>query len=289
MFKKVTALVLFLFLMHGGQGWGMERSPHPALPNGLDAQEIAVHFLAISQGEATLIQGADGFTMLVDTGSSKSGTELADLLEQNHILKINALVLTGDMDHHVGGADEILERFPVDQVIVPKLIQQTILREIHVPVRKLETIQEGQTLEWPQFKMRVLHPAEPLSLSPQANSLVFQLVHGNVKFLFTSDINEAAENELLEKYNVKSQILKVSDSGSNQASSPAFLEKVDAHAAIIFKNQTVAEGVDEVVERLHETWIDIYQTKNHGTISIFSNGEDYRINREKTKGYFDAK
>lgn len=267
----------------------MEQPPHPALPIGQDAQEIAVHFLAISQGESTLIQGTDGFTMLVDAGSAKSGSELADLLEQNHILKIDALVLTGDMDHHVGGADKILERFPVDQVLVPKLIKETILREIHIPVRKLETIQEGQTLEWPQFKMRILHPAEPLSLSPQANSLVFQLIHGDVKFLFTSDINEAAENELLQKYNVKSQILKVSDSGSNQASSPAFLEKVDAHAAIIFKNQTVAEGVDEVVERLHETWIDIYQTKNHGTISIFSDGEDYRIKREKSKGYFDAK
>ncbi|RXT13949.1 ComEC/Rec2 family competence protein [Ammoniphilus sp. CFH 90114] len=288
--NKLLTVISLLFFLFSGEGNATDRSPHPPLPDEQDFEGIAVHYLAVSEGEASLIKGTDGFTMLIDTGSMKSGSEVADLLEQHQVKKIDVLILTGGMNDHIGGTNEILERFPVSQVLVPALIQDTILTKIHVPIRKLTAIEEGQTYEWPMsLKMRVLHPTEPLSLSPQANSLVFQLIHNQVKFLFTSDINEDAENELLEKYNVKSQILKVSDSGSNQASSPPFLEKVDAHAAIIFRNKSGAEGFDEVIERLNETWIDIYQTRTHGTISVFSNGEDYRIDREKTKGYFDAK
>ena len=259
-------------------------------PEDANFQGIQAYFLSLSEGESTVIKGTDGFTMVVDTGSAKSADEVADFLEEHQVVRIDVLVLTGEMDEHVAGTDKLLKRIPVEEIVVPTLIKDSVLHKVHHTLPKIKTVREGETLDWPQqLKMRILHPCEPLSLSPQANSLVFQLIHGRVKFLFTSDIHEESETRLLEKYNVESQILKVSDGGSNQASSPPFLKKVDAHVAILFRNRPAAEGSDEVIERLNETWIDVYQTKNHGTITVTSDGKDYRIEREKTKGYFDAK
>ncbi|WP_134699011.1 ComEC/Rec2 family competence protein [Ammoniphilus sp. YIM 78166] len=290
MYRLILCMSIMLWLGGIGVGGAVPYSEPPSLPEDVNAQGIRAYFLALSEGESTVITGTDGFTMVVDTGTAKSATEVADFLEEHQIARIDVLVLTGEMDEHIAGTDELLKRIPVEQMIVPALIKDSILHKVHQSLPQIQTVREGQTLEWPaQLKMRILHPCEPLSLSPQANSLVFQLIHGRIKFLFTSDIHEESEVRLLEKYNVESQILKVSDGGSNQASSPPFLEKVDAHAAILFRNRPTAEGSDEVIERLNETWIDVYQTKNHGTITVISNGEDYRIEREKTKGYFDAK
>ncbi|MBP1933404.1 ComEC/Rec2 family competence protein [Ammoniphilus resinae] len=247
---------------------------------------VSVHFLGISEGESTLVL-AKNFTMLVDAGSAKSANEIIEILEQFEVERIDTLVLTGEMDGHVDGANTILQHYPVDQLMVPELIQQTILERITQPVQSIVAVTEGQTFTFAKIlKMRVLSPSEPLSLSPQANSLVFQLIHDKVKWMFTSDINDEIEYQLIEKYNLKSQILKVSDSGSNQASSPSFLEKVDAHVAVIFQDLTNTIGFDDVIERLNETWLDVYQTKTHGTVSVLSDGRDYQIKREKSKGFF---
>jgi len=247
---------------------------------------VSVHFLGISEGESTLVQ-TDDFTILIDAGSATSAHEIMEILEQFDIKNIDVLVLTGEMDGHVDGANTILNHFPVEQIMVPELIKQTILDRITGPVRSIVAVSEGENFLFSQtLKMRILSPSEPLSLSPQANALVFQLIHGKVKWMFTSDINDEVEQQLVEKYNLKSQILKVSDSGSNQASSPSFLENVDAHVAVIFQDIANTNGFDDVVERLNETWLDVYQTKTHGTISVFSNGKDYQIEREKSKGFF---
>ncbi len=255
-----------------------------------DFHGMTVQFLAISEGEATLITFSQGYTLLIDAGSAKSGDEVADFLEQNHVKKIDLLVLTGDMDEHIGGANEILSQFPVEQVMLPAAIKETITDEVQAPMRSVLAVEEGEAYPLPQeAKIRILHPGDPLSLTPQANSLVLQLIHGNIKWLFTSDITEEVEHELMEKYNLKSQFLKVSDSASNLASSPQFLKKVDPHAAVIFSDDEKVIGFDEVLERLHETWIDVYQTKNHGTIRVLSDSKDYRIERDKVKGYFDAR
>lgn len=254
-----------------------------------DFHGMTVQFLGISEGESTLVTFSQGYSLLIDAGSARSADEVADLLEQNHVKKIDLLVLTGDMDEHIGGANELLKQFPVEQVMLPDAIKDTITDEVKTPLRSVVSVMEGQVFPLPQeAKIRILHPGESLSLSPQANSLVFQLVHGSTKMLFTSDIVEEVEHELMEKYNLKSQFLKVSDSGSNLASSAKFLEKVDPHAAIIFTDDDKVIGFHDVIERLRGTWIDVYQTKNHGTIRVLSDSKDYRIEREKIKGYFDA-
>lgn len=264
--------------------------PAPAdLSEKQDFHGMAVQFLGITEGECTLVTFSQGYTLLIDAGSARSVSEVIDLLEENHVKKIDLLVLTGDMDEHIGGANKILEQFPVEQVMLPDAIKDTITDEVKTSIQSVLAVREGQAVPLPQeAKIRVLHPGEPLSLSPQANSLVLQLVHGNIKMLFTSDVTEEVEHQLMDKYNLKSQFLKVSDSGSNLASSAQFLEKVDPHAAVIFTDDEKVIGFHDVIERLHGTWIDVYQTKNHGTIRVLSDSKDYRIEREKVKGYFDA-
>ncbi|HJV46402.1 MAG TPA: MBL fold metallo-hydrolase [Bacillota bacterium] len=253
-----------------------------------DFSTLAVHFLGITEGEASLIRFPDGYTVVIDSGSHQSGKEVAQLLFSHHVKRIDTLILTGQMDGHIGGTEELLKHFPIEKILVPEPLQSAIQNKVSIPQNVLLLpVREGQNYTFPMgVVLKILHPGEPLSLSPEDNSLVLQLVHQHIKILFTSDINERTEQLLVKKYNVKSQILKVSDGGSNQASDPKFLKQVDAHAAIIFHDGHPRMH-PKVLERLTETWMDVYQTKSHGTVSIFSNGKHYRIRKENQKGYFN--
>ena len=75
--------------------------------------------------------------------------------------------------------------------------------------------------------------------------------------LFTGDIEEIAEKQILEEYKnsniLKSEILKVAHHGSKSSSIQSFLEKVKPKIALIGvgKDNTFGHPNDEVIERLN--------------------------------------
>ena len=75
--------------------------------------------------------------------------------------------------------------------------------------------------------------------------------------LFTGDIEEIAEKQILEEYKnsniLKSEILKVAHHGSKCSSIQSFLEKVKPKIALIGvgKDNTFGHPNDEVIERLN--------------------------------------
>ncbi|MBO8170747.1 MAG: hypothetical protein H0Z33_02530 [Bacillaceae bacterium] len=298
-------IVLLMFLSTiAGTGCSIDHHLQPAVnanpnqPQNFDG--VLVHFLDIKEGEVSLIQYPDGYNILIDTGGNiednlraneqnDSGEEeaedintLPEILEAWHVDRIDLLVLTNGMEGHTGGLAELLKHVPVKKVMVPKLLKDEIVQPSLLNDIELLEVVEGDLVKLPlNTTMKILFPGEPLSLSPQANSLVFMFQHGNIHFLFTSDINDQVELRLKEKYNLKAEILKVSDGGSIHASHPEFLREVDAQVAVIFNGHHQSMGRQEVLERLNETWIDVYQTEIHGTVTIQSTGDDYQVIKEK--------
>ena len=68
--------------------------------------------------------------------------------------------------------------------------------------------------------------------------MVCKLVYNKFSMLFTGDIEEVAENEILSKYNnfklLKSTILKVAHHGSKTSSTQNFLNAVKPQYAVIW-------------------------------------------------------
>ncbi|CAJ1002801.1 hypothetical protein BSPP4475_10780 [Brevibacillus aydinogluensis] len=84
---------------------------------------------------------------------------------------------------------------------------------------------------------------------------------------------------------LKAEVLKVADQGRNQASSQPFLSKVDPQVAVILTGKSrneLKDSQEEVLERLGESWAETFITSQHGTITILSNGRDYRVVKRKT-------
>ncbi|GEC89916.1 MULTISPECIES: ComEC/Rec2 family competence protein [Brevibacillus] len=249
---------------------------------------LIVTYLALPHGESTLLRMPGGKTMLIDTGTAEDWPVLSARLAELKITRLDYVVLTNDQPEHMGGYALLSQQVLVDAVILPKLIAPSIRHVVLLRANhKQMEAEQGQVLTLDQeISMEVLLPEEPLFLSPQNNSLVFRLTHGQLRFLFMSAVNEKAEERLLERQNdrLKAEVLKVAGQGSNQGSSQPFLTQVDPQVAIIQTGRSrdqMKDGQTEVMERLGESWAETYVTSHDGSITILSNGKEYRILKQK--------
>lgn len=93
--------------------------------------------------------------------------------------------------------------------------------------------------------------------------------------LLTGDIEEIAENQILEEYKnneqiLKSTVLKVAHHGSKTSSTQSFLEKVQPKIALIGvgKDNSFGHPNDGVLERLKNLNTKIYRTDTMGEIVL---------------------
>ncbi len=107
------------------------------------------------------------------------------------------------------------------------------------------------------------------------NALVCKMVSKKVTMLFTGDIEQEAEEAILNKYKsnigiLKSDILKVAHHGSKTSSTKEFLEAVKPNTAVIGvgKNNNFGHPNKSVLERLKRLGCRIYRTDESGEIIL---------------------
>lgn len=137
----------------------------------------------------------------------------------------------------------------------------------------------------------VLWPSSTNAISENSinnNALVCKLFYKKFSILFTGDIEEETEKVLVEKYIgtdiLQSKILKVAHHGSKSSSTKEFLELVKPQIALIGvgTNNLYGHPSNSTITNLDNMNIKIYRTDEDGEISIFTNGEKYKINRHKS-------
>lgn len=107
------------------------------------------------------------------------------------------------------------------------------------------------------------------------NSIVCKLNYKSFSMLFTGDIEEMAEKQILQEYKnnlqiLESTILKVGHHGSKTSSIEQFIETVNPRIALIGvgENNKFGHPNDEVINRLQKHKIKIYRTDKMGEIII---------------------
>ena len=113
--------------------------------------------------------------------------------------------------------------------------------------------------------------------------LILKLVYKNTSFLFTGDTTKEVEEKLLDK-DLKSNVLKVSHHGSNDASSANFLVKVHPEYAIISvgKDNEYYHPHQVTIDKLERLNTKIYRTDLEGTIIVTSDGNNIEVKTIKT-------
>lgn len=235
--------------------------------------EIAFTYFDLMDGEATLIQSGSGGTVLIGTGDETSQVELAQLLHSFHVTELDALILVNDDNEYSGNTEWITTHYPVKKVVVPATLKEDVKMKYHVKEEMVETWDVGMEKELLNgLQVEVLYAGE----DKKDSSFVLLFTYGNQKTLYMGLADEKVEQELAEMYSLKSAILKVADFGSALGTSQGFLNEVDPQVAILFSRNGKRPS-EYVLERLQETWIDVYQTSISGTIMIKCTRDNYEI------------
>lgn len=235
-------------------------------------KDLYINFIDVGQGDSTLITTQFNKKILIDGGGSEFGSTfdvgektLLPYLLKKKIHKLDYVIISHFDSDHVGGILTILEELNVKQVLIPKQVEYSenynkfldIIKKRNI---KIKIVEEGNTINidkntyldilWPeekQIKDNVLNN----------NSLIVRLCYKNFKMLFTGDIEEIAEQKLLQKYEntekLTAEILKVAHHGSKSSSIAEFLEKVNPRIALIGvgKNNKFGHPNAGVLDRLN--------------------------------------
>lgn len=247
-----------------------------------------VVMLDVGQGESIVVKEPYGQqTYLIDTGGQVSWWEKEEWQEQEAPFSLGkdtvvpALKALGvdhldviylshaDMDH-VGALLDIIEAIPTTTIhgtqatFLDQNIQE-ILPTLKEDTVELEIITAPMQVDKELF---LLYPWEVTS-GRNEDSLVLYGTIGEYTWLFTGDLEEEGERQLIQRYpQLTTDILKVGHHGSQTSTKDFFLKKIQPQEAWISSgvNNQYGHPHPEVLEQLATYEVNTYRTDTHGAI-----------------------
>ena len=276
--------------------------------------DLTVHFLDVGQGDSAIII-CDGHAMIIDGGLPNQSRKIFAYLQDNlHQSDLKYVIATHPDKDHIGGLSAVLqEAFTVHSIYSP------VTEYDSDPFHDLLEYAEKQ-----RIKIKVPYNNDPVKLGgatvtiynvgkerknivrsigdkvasffrrdePEeiaANndmSLVVRIVYKDVSFLFTGDIEAAAEQRLLldSKVELKADVLKVAHHGSSGSNTRDFLEKVNPTYAVIScgKNNVYKHPSAKTLNTLQSMDIRFFRTDLQGHITVYTDGKIITVTTEKT-------
>ena len=233
----------------------------------IGAGEFQANFLDVGQGLAVVVHTAE-HTLLFDTGAKyPSGFDLGRMivvpyLRWSNVPLVNTLVISHWDNDHAGGSHSILELFPVDERYSGGGISQETFRDCTRATR----------WNWDGVQFEFLHPTPGSTLRGNNASCVLRISNASHSLLLTSDIEAAAEDELIAHYgeSLRTDVLLVPHHGSLTSSTLKFVQLSHPGIAIVssgFRNR-FGFPKQAVIERYQHLGSAIYNTADSGAIQL---------------------
>ena len=261
----------------------------------LDPNQLQVHYIDVGQADAILIRvpTENGMqNVLIDAGTATGypAKTITEYLGNLGIETISYMIITHPHLDHAGAADEVIEEFQVENLILSeftsehtgKAFWKNMFEAMDAKNLEYTTGEIGDTYQIGEASFEILGPVDPSKVKDTNDySLVIRMDYGETSFLFTGDAEEASEKEML-KANASSKfkcdVLKVGHHGSDSSTSEAFLAAANPALAII----QCGEGNDyghpkpSILERLTNANVEILRTDLEGTIIVCSDKQEVK-------------
>ena len=252
------------------------------------SNQMKITYLNVGQGDSALVQGPDGFDILIDGGDTDDGLTVVAYLQAQGIDDIDVMLASHNDADHIGGLVDVLEgAIPVRQVLYNGYdgssgLFLSFATAAAVEGAALQAAQFPAEYTWGVVKAYILNPAPGIPGSPPQNdvSVVALLEYGNQRFFFPGDIESNGEAQALSRQTpLAAEVLKVAHHGSDTSSSQGFLEAVQSTDAVISvgENNPFDHPDQVVLDRLQAAGIHIWRTDLNRTIWVQSDGMVYQI------------
>lgn len=253
---------------------------------------LSVHFIDVGQGDCTLIRCGET-EILIDAGEQEAGDTVVQYLQGQRIRSLDYVIATHPHSDHIGGLPRVLREVPAEHVLVSDIPEadlpttasyERFLDAVEQASLTLEIVSPGDRFTLDQGAvLEILGPLGTDYKSLNNYSVVARLTYGDNSFLFTGDMEEKAEKELLAAQSLAPvDVLKVGHHGSSTSTKKKFLEAVTPAMAVIeCGDNSYNHPNANTVKRLEDYTDKIYRTDLLGTIVMVANGRDIQVHWER--------
>ncbi len=248
-----------------------------------------VIFIDVGQGDSILIRlPYNRGTYLVDTGGISRFTAeewkerknnfrvgkdiLLPFLKSKAITTIDKLIVTHSHYDHMGAASELINKMNIRKIYLsPGSKNNPIMADLLQSAAKKKTplyeVKDGFSWKNKSASFLFLYPFEK-GEGENNDSLVLYAIIGGKSWLFTGDLEKEGENDIIKKYEMQVDVLKVGHHGSKTSTTEAFLTHMKPKYAVISvgKNNLYGHPHSDVMQLLSSNNIRIYRTDLHGAI-----------------------
>ena len=279
--KKLLSLLLILGFLLSGCSEPQGTTEFTAAATVSGGEELFVHYIDVGQADSILIEYGD-WHMLIDGGNREDGSLVVSYLEQQGIEELDAVICTHAHEDHVGGLPAVLAVYPVGAIYSPtktysSKIFDDFMHYADLQGREVIIPEPGSRIDVGELSVTFLGPVKSYA-DPNDTSIVCRVEYEDTAFLFTGDMETAAENDMLdywgEDMNWEVDVLKVGHHGSNTSTGYRFLNAVNPAYGVIpvGTDNDYGHPHEEPMSRLNQAGVTLFRTDKMGTILARSDG-----------------
>ena len=221
-------------------------------------ETLKIYYIDVGQADSSLISYNDKY-ILIDAGNEEDGEKLVEYFKKLSIEKFDYVFATHPHEDHIGGMDDIISNFKIDNFLMPNVLTTTKTFENMLTALeknnlgyKVPKINNEYNID--NLNIKVLY-IDDNSKDLNDDSIVLKLTFGKDSFLFMGDASKKVEKNILNS-DIKSDVLKVGHHGSSYSSSSEFVDKVNPKYAMI------SVGLNNKYNHPTQSVIDLFNKKN---------------------------
>ncbi len=238
---------------------------------------------------------ADGKTILIDGGEVSAYSKLTTYIKSLDIERLDYIVASHPHSDHIGSLYKIIDDYGVGTLIIPEICEEMtpVTSSYNYMIEAADECGADIIYADVGYSYHITEDCTLDMLAPVAEyedhnnySIVCRFNYKETSFLFTGDIEEIAERDIIASgADLSATVLKVAHHGSNTSSVKVFLQAVNPEYAVISAGSPNDYGHphDETLEMLKLLDIELYRTDLQGDIVFFSDGKNINIVKEKTE------